>query len=287
MSFCGGCGAKAGPTTKFCTSCGFKLGGAGGGDEPKAAKNRVAPNAPAAAPEGSGGWVQGDWTEDSAFDTPKALAESQRWIEAVTGERFSDPNDFVASTRDGVLLCKLVNGIKPGSVPKINSSSSAFAQRENISHFLNACRDLGLKDTQLFVSNDLFEAQRIRTVAITLYWLGRAARSQGFRGPQMRLSMFCKMKCSRCNKPILDENYIVTMDQQWHTHCATCDNCGDQLGEDGYHQTDDGRVLCPKCAGGDPCGGCGKDFDDGDNQIDVGGVPFCINCACPTCKRAY
>jgi len=305
MVFCGSCGNNCPDGMRFCTTCGAPLGSGsspapsrtqsqqsappagrgGGGGGPAMAKNRVAPNAPSQAP-GGGGWVQGEWTEDSAFDTPLALKESQRWIEAVTGERFKSP-DFVQSTRDGILLCKLINNIVPGSVPRINLQNTAFAQRENISNFIAGCKKLGLKETQCFVTNDLFENQQIRTVAITLYWLGRAARAMpGYRGPQMRMSMFCKMKCSRCNKPILDENYIVTMNEQWHTSCANCDNCSNPLGE-GYVQ-DGNKVYCPNCAGGGgpgKCASCQKSIGPSEPFAENNGKPYCEDCHCANCQN--
>jgi len=326
MVFCGSCGSVCPDGMRFCTTCGTPLGGnapgggggapgggggasrtpssasptpargasqqqgmpQGGGNQPRPgmAKNRAAPNMPN-QPGGGGDWVQGEWTEESAFNTPMALSESQRWIEAVTGEKFKS-DDFVQSTRDGILLCKLMNGIMPGSIPRVNYQNTAFAQRENIAQFIAGCKKLGLKETQCFVTNDLFEGQNTRTVAVTLYWLGRAARSRPeYRGPQMRMSMFCKMKCSRCQKPILDENYIVTMDQQWHTACANCDNCGNALGPDGYHQ-DGNRVLCPQCAdtGVGKCATCQKKLHEGDlyHGPDASGKMYCEDCHCHNCK---
>ena len=43
------------------------------------------------------------------------------WIEAVVGEPFSD-DDFATALKDGVMICKPINKIKPKSVKKINSS---------------------------------------------------------------------------------------------------------------------------------------------------------------------
>lgn len=40
--------------------------------------------------------------------------------------------------RNGVLLCKLVNCIAPGSVKRVNESRMPFKQMENISNFLKA-----------------------------------------------------------------------------------------------------------------------------------------------------
>jgi hypothetical protein len=42
-------------------------------------------------------------------------------LQKVTGGPF--PGEFSESLRDGVILCKLVNAIKPGSIKKIHESS--------------------------------------------------------------------------------------------------------------------------------------------------------------------
>ena len=37
---------------------------------------------------------------------PQREEDVRLWIQQVTGESFSQPNDFQASLKDGVLLCK-------------------------------------------------------------------------------------------------------------------------------------------------------------------------------------
>jgi uncharacterized CHY-type Zn-finger protein len=66
------------------------------------------------------------------------------------------------------------------------------------------------------------------------------------KGPQLKLTAFAKMNCSRCKKQITGDNYVVTLDQQWHTECAACDSCSAPLTADGYYQVND-KVVCPKC----------------------------------------
>eukprot|EP00118_Oscarella_pearsei_P000613 m.5379 g.5379 ORF g.5379 m.5379 type:complete len:1656 (+) comp13020_c0_seq1:143-5110(+) len=148
----------------------------------------------------------GSFSQQSAFKTEVALKEAQRWIEEVTGENFRVPR-FKASLQDGTLLCKLVNRIKPGVVKKINTIRTTMCYLENVSFFLNACKEIGLKGSQLFDGSDLQDVPRrkeakdgsirgdsertLRNVCITIYWLGKAAnRISGYQGPQLDQNMF-------------------------------------------------------------------------------------------------
>lgn len=87
---------------------------------------------------------------------PQKEAEVRAWMEQVIGTRFPS-NDFQESLKSGVLLCQLVNKIKPGSVGNISQSKMPFPQRENIVAFLQAISKLGMRETDLFVTQQLFE----------------------------------------------------------------------------------------------------------------------------------
>jgi len=116
------------------------------------------------------------------FD-PDRQAACQAWIEALTGKEFSDEG-FHANLKDGILLCKAVNKIKKKSVKKINKGKMAFTQRENIVNYLNACKKLGMRDTDCFVSQDLFEGDNMVAVIDQIYALGALSRkTDGFDGP--------------------------------------------------------------------------------------------------------
>lgn len=91
-----------------------------------------------------------------------AEKEAQEWIEAVTGERFSE--DFGEELRNGRRLCLLINAIKPGAVRKVNDSRMPFKQMENISNFLKACRAVGVAEHSLFETVDLFEGKDLGLV---------------------------------------------------------------------------------------------------------------------------
>jgi transgelin len=80
---------------------------------------------------------------------------ARNWIEQVTGDVLV--GEFGLALKDGQVLCKLINIIKPGSVKKIETASMAFKQMENISNFLKACRAVGMIEHEMFETVDLYE----------------------------------------------------------------------------------------------------------------------------------
>jgi len=92
--------------------------------------------------------------------------------------------DVADVLKNGVILCKLVNVIKPNSVRKINTNKQTFKEMENISNFLTACESFGCRRTDLFQTVDLYEAGNIPQVINGIQSLGRKAQSiPSFRGP--------------------------------------------------------------------------------------------------------
>ena len=59
-------------------------------------------------------------------------AEVQKWIEAVLGEKVFNGVPYEEVLKDGIILCKLINTLAPGSVAKVNTSGSNFKLAENI-----------------------------------------------------------------------------------------------------------------------------------------------------------
>eukprot|EP00049_Salpingoeca_infusionum_P017709 m.354076 g.354076 ORF g.354076 m.354076 type:complete len:306 (-) comp16915_c0_seq1:176-1093(-) len=98
-------------------------------------------------------------------------AELRAWIEAKTGETLAD--DFHEALRDGQVLCKLANAIKPGSITSINNSKMAFKQMENINRFLDFCRSQGVGAADLFQTVALYEAENMTQVCLTISNLKR------------------------------------------------------------------------------------------------------------------
>ncbi|XP_077637483.1 LIM domain only protein 7 isoform X2 [Lonchura striata] len=146
-----------------------------------------------------------DGREDAECDLQAAFAEARRWVEAVTRQSF-ETEDFRAALENGVLLCDLINKIKPGIVKKINRLPTPIAGLDNINVFLKACENIGLKEAQLFHPGDLQDLsnrvtvkpeetnRRVKNVLITLYWLGRKAQSDpDYNGPYLNLKAFEKL----------------------------------------------------------------------------------------------
>lgn len=112
----------------------------------------------------------------------------RRWIEEVTGQRVN--GDLENALHDGVLLCTLVNKIKPGTIPNVNRSSMPFSQMENINAFLRTCKNWGLPEHDLFMTVDLYEGKNIPQVMQCLISLSSLAQSRlGYRGSGIGVKM--------------------------------------------------------------------------------------------------
>ncbi|XP_030904813.1 LIM and calponin homology domains-containing protein 1 isoform X2 [Melopsittacus undulatus] len=131
-----------------------------------------------------------------------AFTEAQKWIEQVTGRSFGE-KDFRSSLENGILLCELLNAIKPGLVKKINRLPTPIAGLDNIILFLRGCKELGLKESQLFDPGDLQDtsnrvtiknidcSRKLKNVLVTIYWLGKAANNcTSYSGSTLNLKEF-------------------------------------------------------------------------------------------------
>lgn len=87
------------------------------------------------------------------------------------------------SLKDGVLLCKLVNKILPGSA-KYKESKMPFKQMENIAAFLDAAqKKLGMPAQDLFQTIDLYEKKNPVQVIDSIHSFSRFAARAGWEGP--------------------------------------------------------------------------------------------------------
>lgn len=80
--------------------------------------------------------------------------------------------------KDGVVLCKLINKLAPGSVKKIQERGTNFQLMENIQRFQAAIKKYGVPEEEIFQTADLFERRNIPQVTLCLYSLGRTVSLQ-------------------------------------------------------------------------------------------------------------
>ncbi|CAN0363111.1 unnamed protein product, partial [Laminaria digitata] len=131
------------------------------------------------------GPIGGPWDEE----------EILKWVRDVT-KMDIDPECGVAyGLKDGVALCRLMSKLQPGvSMAAPSDSSLAYKQRwmANICIFLRSCRTLGLGESILFETADLYEEKSIPSVVKTLVALGETVprTCPSFKGPQLNMARF-------------------------------------------------------------------------------------------------
>ncbi|XP_028999606.1 LIM domain only protein 7-like isoform X2 [Betta splendens] len=168
-----------------------------------------------------------EWRQQTSVSCADAFAEAQRWIEEVTEKSF-DCNNFRAALENGVLLCDLINRLKPGIIKRLNRLSTPMAGLDNVNVFLKACGKLGLNESQLFHPGDLQDlstrvtlrqdesSRRLKNVLITIYWLGRKAHQDAFySGPQLHFKAFEGLLGLALSKA-LDEGSSVFAKDGWY-----------------------------------------------------------------------
>ncbi|GCC30408.1 calponin-2-like [Chiloscyllium punctatum] len=99
------------------------------------------------------------------------------WIEGMTGRQIGD--NFQKGLKDGVILCELMNKLMPNSVKKINRSALNWHQLENLSNFIKAMQNYGIKPHDTFEANDLFENGNMTQVQTALLALAGMAKTKG------------------------------------------------------------------------------------------------------------
>ncbi|KAG2231040.1 hypothetical protein INT48_007551 [Thamnidium elegans] len=87
-------------------------------------------------------------------------------------------NQLQHELSDGVLLCNLVNKLKPGTIKQVGQKDLSFIKMDNITRFLQGARQLGLNNAQLFETIDLFEAKDMTAVIHTILAISRLTDKQ-------------------------------------------------------------------------------------------------------------
>lgn len=99
--------------------------------------------------------------------------EALEWVFTILGEPIPKA-EFENILHDGTVLCRLINKLAPGSVPKVNAGGGQFKEMENINNFLGAIRAYGVPIQDVFQTADLYEKKQVSQVSNTLFALGRA-----------------------------------------------------------------------------------------------------------------
>ncbi|KAN0034706.1 hypothetical protein ACTFIV_001238 [Dictyostelium citrinum] len=116
---------------------------------------------------------------------PQTEVELVIWIEKVIGEKLKFPDDLIESLRSGIVLCKLLNALMPGTIKNINTArDTALHHMENIGLYLKACWIVGIQSSDLFVSSDLYLRKNVNAVIQNLLAIARATHTlENYKGP--------------------------------------------------------------------------------------------------------
>jgi len=116
---------------------------------------------------------------------PEEERAAREWIESVLGEKFPPKALLEDLLQDGVVLCKVMNKLKPGAIPKINDAGTGqFKLMENINNFQKAIQEYGVPKIDVFQTVDLYEKKDMTNVTMSLFALGRTSYTHPeWKGP--------------------------------------------------------------------------------------------------------
>lgn len=124
---------------------------------------------------------------DAKYDL-ESEQQAVEWINAVLGGSelgtVKGKDEVQLKLKDGIILCKLMNTLQPGAIPKIHpAGANKFKHMENISNFLTAAEKYGCARGDLFQSVYLQDNQNMGAVIGGVHALGRKAQVNNFSGP--------------------------------------------------------------------------------------------------------
>merc|ERR1712048_740926 len=111
-----------------------------------------------------------------------------KWISAITGES-KGSQTTQQWLKNGQVLCKLANKVKPGAVKDINTMATAFKERENITYFQTAMRQLGVPESSLFGTDDLYDEKDMGTFLLSISAYAGVVQTSGYSGPSLGPAM--------------------------------------------------------------------------------------------------
>ena len=127
-------------------------------------------------------------TKEEFKYSPELEDGAKKWIRQLLGDETLFTKESLQSTlKSGVILCRLINTIVPGTISKINTSSFNYSQMENIGNYLKACIALGLPKTDLFDTPDLWDKKNMNLVINNIHLLAKHVETkvEGYSGPKI------------------------------------------------------------------------------------------------------
>jgi len=140
--------------------------------------------------------------------TIDTLAEEVRnWTSEMLKEPIVGP--IATAFKDGTRLCRLMNRIKPGSIPRIHSSAESREQQmENIRNYLMTVKTLGFDNLKSFSITDVLDEKNSSSLIQHLYTLGlNVTNLPWYKGPTIKessaisMSMLLRSSLSRRISP--------------------------------------------------------------------------------------
>ena len=125
----------------------------------------------------------------------------REWIEAVTGDKLGE-STLQEELKNGVVLCNLINAIKPGLINKPKNSKMPFMQMENIAMYLEGCTKLGVPSFSSFQTVSLYENKDMGAVLQNIVALGSAAQKVRVRVTlALTLALTLTLTLACCSQP--------------------------------------------------------------------------------------
>jgi hypothetical protein len=127
-------------------------------------------------------------------EDPEYEKEIRSWIESVLGEKLPSPDTHLC-LKNGVILCRLINTLRPGAIRKYTTTGKfhALVEIENINFYLKACWQLGVPSTNVFIPSDLHQKRGMQSVLQNIAALrrvvGQGVTKTSTTSPQKETSM--------------------------------------------------------------------------------------------------
>ncbi|KAJ7890806.1 hypothetical protein B0H13DRAFT_2530496 [Mycena leptocephala] len=109
------------------------------------------------------------------------VGEAQQWIEGCLNEELEfGVVELEDGLRNGVVLAKLVRVFRPGAVKRIYDAPKLdFRHSDNINHFFNFVREIGLPEGFIFELTDLYDKKNLPKVIYCIHALSHLLARRG------------------------------------------------------------------------------------------------------------